>query len=69
MQPDFRDPPPPHTVSMTVTVAFHKQMTMAENMDAATQIVRRQVEIFLNKARAEADGAGIDMRCDYLVTY
>ena len=69
MQPEFIDPPPPYHVSMHVNIKFHHDVTMAENMDAATSMVRSQVEMFLNKAKAEAEQAGIDMRCDYLVTY
>ena len=60
---------PPWTVSMHVNVQFTHHVTLAENMDAATAMVRSQVEMFLNKARDEAKQAGITMRCDYLVTY
>jgi|GEM_PF-4150334 hypothetical protein len=63
------DSKPPWTVSMHVNVQFHHVVSVAENMDAATQLVRSQVDLFLNKARAEAAQAGIEMRCDYLVTY
>ncbi|MDA8257961.1 MAG: hypothetical protein M0Z99_20440 [Betaproteobacteria bacterium] len=59
---------PPWTVSMHVNVRFVKDVTLAENMDAATQLVRSQVELFVNKAKAEAALAGIEMRCEYLVT-
>lgn len=69
MQPEFVDPPGPYDVSMHVNVRFHHKVTLAENMDAATQLVRSQVEMFLNKAKREAEQAGIEMRCDYLVTY
>ena len=72
-QPDIAqlaaDSKPPWTVSMHVNVRFTHQVTLAENMDAATQMVRSQVELFVNKARAEASAAGIEMKCDYLVTY
>lgn len=53
MRPEFVDPPPPFDVSMHVSIRFHHQVSMAENMDAATQMVQRQVEMFLNKAKAE----------------
>ena len=65
----FQDAPPPYQVSMHVNVQFRHEVTMAENMDAATAFVRSQIEMFLNKARAEAGQQGIEMRCDYLVTY
>lgn len=67
--PRFEDAAPPYQVSMHVNVQFHHEVTLAENMDAATALVKHQVEMFLNKARAEAAAAGIEMRCDYLVTY
>lgn len=63
------DSKPPWTVSMHVNVQFRHEVSIAENMDAATALVRSQVELFLNKARAEAAQQGIEMRCDYLVTY
>lgn len=63
------DSAPPWTVSMHVNVQFTHDVTLAENMDAATALVRSQVELFLNKAKAEAALAGIEMKCDYLVTY
>lgn len=63
------DGPPSYTVSMHVNVQFTHDVTLAENMDAATALVRSQVELFLNKARDEAKQAGVEMRCDYLVTY
>lgn len=66
---DFIDPPSPYHVSMHVNVQFHHDVSMAENMDAATALVRSQVELFLNKARHEAQQHGIEMRCDYQVTY
>lgn len=69
MQPEFIDPSPPYHVSMHVNIQFNHAVSMAENMDAATSMVRSQVEMFLNKARDEAKQAGITMRCDYLVTY
>lgn len=59
----------PFKVSMNVHVQFHHTVSMAENMDAATQMVRSQIELFLNKARHEAQQHGIEMKCDYLVTY
>lgn len=59
----------PFKVSMKVHVQFHHTVSMAENMDAATQMVRSQIELFLNKARHEAQQHGIEMKCDYLVTY
>lgn len=68
MQPECLDPPPPYSVSMHVNIQFHHQVTMAENMDAATALVRSQIELFLNKAKHEAQQHGIEMRCDYLVT-
>lgn len=69
MQPEFDDGPPPYTVAMHINVRFTHKVTLAENMDAATQLVRSQIELFLNKAKAEAQQHGIEMRCDYLVTY
>ena len=69
MQRECLDPAPPYDVSMHVNIRFHHRVTMAENMDAATEMVKSQVEMFMNKAKAEAAAAGIDMRCDYLVTY
>lgn len=63
------DSTPPWTVAMHITARFQKEVTLAENMDAATAMVRSQVELFVNKARAEAEAAGITMTCDYLVTY
>ena len=69
MPPDFREPPGPYDVSMHVNIRFHHKVTLAENMDAATSLVRSQVEMFMNKAKAEAAQAGIEMKCDYLVTY
>lgn len=53
---------------MHVNIQFTHTVSMAENMDAAAQLVRSQVEMFLNKAKHEAAQAGIEMRCDYLVT-
>jgi hypothetical protein len=63
------DSTPPWTVAMHVNVRFVKEVTLAENMDAATRMVRSQIELFVNKAKAEAAAAGIEMKCDYLVTY
>lgn len=63
------DAEPPWTVAMHITARFEKTVTVAENMDAATDMVRNQVEMFVNKAKAEAAAAGIDMHCEYLVTY
>lgn len=63
------DSKPPWIVAMHVHIRFVHEVTEAENMDAATQLVRSKVDMFLNKARAEAGREGIDMRCDYLVTY
>ena len=63
------DSTPPWTVSMHISARFQKDVTLAENMDAATQLVRSQVEMFVNKAKAEAAAAGIDLKCEYLVTY
>lgn len=60
---------PPWTVAMHINARFTKEVTLAENMDAATQLVRSQVEMFVNKAKAEAAAAGIDLKCEYLVTY
>lgn len=68
MQPENLDPPPPYGVSMHVNIQFHHTVTLAENMDAATSLVRSQIELFLNKAKSEAQQLGIEMRCDYLVT-
>lgn len=67
--PDFEDGSPPYHVSMHVNVQFSHEVSMAENMDAATQMVRSQIELFLNKARHDAQQHGIEMKCDYLVTY
>lgn len=69
MHPEFDDGPPPFTVAMHVNVRFVHVVTQAENMDAAMRMVRSQIEMFLNKARAEATSAGIEMKCDYLVIY
>lgn len=69
MQPECHDPAPPYHVSMHVNIQFHHDVTLSENMDAATSMVRSQVEMFLNKAKHEAAQAGIEMRCDYLVTW
>jgi hypothetical protein len=69
MQPEHDDGPPPFTVAMHVNVHFVHVVTIAENMDAATRMVRSQIEMFVNKAKAEAEAAGIEMKCDYLVTY
>lgn len=63
------DSTPPWTVSMHIAARFQKEVTIAENMDAATQLVRSQVEMFVNKAKVEAAAAGIDLKCEYLVTY
>lgn len=63
------DSTPPWTVAMHVNIRFVSQVTLAENMDAATAMVRSQVELFVNKAKAEALAAGIEMKCDYQVTY
>ncbi len=63
------DSVPPWTVAMHINVRFVKNVTLAENMDAATAMVRSQVELFVNKAKAEAAAAGIEMKCEYLVTY
>lgn len=64
-----RDSNPPWTVSMRVNLRFIKKVTVAENMDAATEMVARQVELFVNKAKAEASEAGIEMKNEPLVTY
>lgn len=63
------DSTPPWTVAMHINVRFQADVTLAENMDAATAMVRSQVELFVNKAKAEAAAAGIEMKCEYLVTY
>lgn len=68
MPPDH-DSTPPWVVSMQISARFKKTVTLAENMDSATSLVRSQVELFVNKAKAEAAAAGIDMQCDFLVTY
>ena len=69
MPTDFDDGPPPYTVAMHINVRFVHVVTQAENMDAATRMVRSQIELFLNKARAEAESGGIQMKCDYMVAY
>lgn len=70
MQPDaWIDAPPPYNVSMHVRIEFRHEVTMAENMDAATALVKSQVEMLLNKARREAQQLGIEIKCDYMVTY
>lgn len=69
MPPKHDDGPPPYTVAMHVNVRFVHVVTQAENMDAATRMVRSQIELFVNKAKAEAQSAGVEMKCDYLVTY
>lgn len=66
---EHEDGPPPYTVAMHVKVRFVHKVTQAENMDAATRMVRSQIEMFVNKARAEASAAGIEMACDYMVAY
>lgn len=63
------DSTPPWTVAMHITARFVKEVTVAENMDAATAMVRSQVEMFVNKAKVEAAAAGIDLKCEYMVTY
>lgn len=63
------DSTPPWTVAMHVKIRFTKEVTLAENMDAATAMTRSQIELFVNKAKAEAEAAGMTMSCDYLVTY
>lgn len=68
MQPDY-DGEPPFTVAMHINVRFTQTVSDAANMDAATHLVRSKVELFVNKAKAEAEQAGIEMKCDYLVTY
>ena len=60
---------PPWTVAMHITARFTKEVTLAENMDAATHLVRSQVEMFVNKAKAEAAAAGVELKCECLVTY
>lgn len=60
---------PPFTVAMHVRMRFVKTVTLAENMDAATDMVTSQVELLVNKAKAEAAAAGIEMKCDYVVAY
>lgn len=62
-------PEPPVTVSMNVSIQFRHTVSRPESHDAAMRLVRSQIELFLNKARAEAGAAGIEMRCDYLVAY
>lgn len=66
---DPHDSAPPWTVSMHINVEFTHAVTIAENMDAATAMVGKQVEMFVNKAADEARAAGIDMRVHYMVTY
>lgn len=66
---DFADPPPPYHVTMHVRIEFRHEVSMAENMDAATTLVQSQVEMLLNKARREAQQLGIEIKCDYVVAY
>lgn len=66
---DPHDPPPPWIVAMHVEARFVAEVTEAENMDAATALVRSKVELWVNKAKAEAGRDGIGMRCTYLVSY
>lgn len=63
------DSVPPWTVAMHVNIRFTHVVTVAENMDAAQAMVANQVELLVNKAKAEASQAGIEMKCDYLVVY
>lgn len=60
-------PETPVTVTMQVNVTFRHTVSRPESHDAALRAVRGQVEMFLNKAKHEAGGCGIEMRCDYLV--
>lgn len=65
----LHDPAAAFTVAMHVKIRFVKTVTLAENMDAATKMVFGQVELLVNKAKAEAAEAGIEMQCEPLVTY
>jgi len=69
MPTDFDDGPPPYTVAMHVNIRFVHVVTQADNMDAAAAMVRSQIELFVNKAKAEAEAAGIQMKCGYMVAY
>lgn len=69
MRHDASDSSPPWTVSMKVTAHFTHTVTLAENIETATDMVTRQVELFMAKAKAEAQQSGMTLKCDYLVTY
>lgn len=69
MLPEFNDGAPPFTVSMHVTMRFSKRVTVANTLDEATDLVKRQVEIFVAKAKAEALETGFEANVDYMVSY
>lgn len=54
MPSNEHNPGPHYRASVQLNVVFHHTVTMAENRDAAHEIVRRQAELFTNKAREEA---------------
>jgi hypothetical protein len=63
------DSAPPWTVVMHIKIRFKHVVSIAENMDAAHALVRSQVEMVVNKAKAEAAQAGIEMDCTYSLIY
>lgn len=71
MSPPYNhiDPPGPYHVVMHLRIEFRHTVSLAENMDAATDLVKTQVEMFIRKARDEALAAGFEVKCDYMVTY
>lgn len=72
MSPDLNislDPPTPYHVAMHLRMEFRHTVSLAENMDAATDLVKTQVEMFIRKARDEALAAGFEVNCDYMVAY
>ncbi len=54
MQRDLDPPQESYRASVQLNVVFHHTVTTAKNREAAHEIVRRQAEIFTNKAREEA---------------
>lgn len=57
MQPD-----PVFHVRRQVVIDFAHDVTMAESLDAAEQVVDGKIQLLLNKARNEAQQDGIQMR-------
>lgn len=71
MQPDpeHTDGAPPFTVAMHVSIRFTKRVTVANTLDEATDLVKRQVEMFIAKAKDEALNTGFEASADYVVSY